>query len=295
MKIGFAGMGRMGTAMALHLLELGHDVTVWNRSTDKLKPLTDAGAKTVPTPGALVEGNEVIVSSLLDGAALRAVYEGDGGILAARPDGLLVVEMSTVLSKEAVALAEKVRAAGAAFVECPVGGTTGPARTGKLLGLAGGTDADFARAKPLLDQLCRRVEHVGPVGAGAAMKLAINLPLLVYYQALGEAYALCGKVGLDTKWLVDFFTDTSGGMNVLKMRADPIAVALAGGDTGAAAFSVDGIRKDLRTMIAEAGEMGIDLPVTAATLGVYDEASARGLGEKDGSMLAGYWPNKARD
>lgn len=294
MKIGFAGMGRMGAAMALHLLELGHDVTVWNRSTDKLKPLVDAGAKTAPTPAALVPGNEVIISSLLDGDALKAVYEGDGGLLSTALKGLLVVEMSTVLSREEEALAEKVRAAGAAFIECPVGGTTGPARTGKLLGLVGGEKADFERAKPLLDQLCRRVEHVGPVGAGSSMKLAINLPLLVYYQALGEAYTLCSKVGLDTKWLVEFFTDTSGGMNVLKARPDPIAASLAGQDTGAAAFSVDGIRKDLRTMIAEARELGAELPVTAATLKVYDEAAEHGLGDKDGSMLVGYWPNKAK-
>ncbi|MEP9377318.1 NAD(P)-dependent oxidoreductase [Aquabacter sp. CN5-332] len=294
MKIGFAGMGRMGAAMALHLLELGHDVTVWNRSTDKLKPLVDAGAKTAPTPAALVPGNEVIISSLLDGDALHSVYEGDGGLLSTALKGLLVIEMSTVLSKEEEALAEKVRAAGAAFIECPVGGTTGPARTGKLLGLVGGEKADFERAKPLLDQLCRRVEHVGPVGAGSSMKLAINLPLLVYYQALGEAYTLCSKVGLDTKWLVEFFSDTSGGMNVLKARPDPIAASLAGKDTGAATFSVDGIRKDLRTMIAEAQELGAELPVTAATLKVYDEAADKGLGNKDGSMLVGYWPNKAK-
>ncbi len=294
MKIGFAGMGRMGAAMALHLLELGHDVTVWNRSTDKLQPLVDAGAKTAPTPAALVPENEVLISSLLDGDALRAVYEGDGGFLITDLKDRLVIEMSTVLPKEEVALAEKIRAAGAAFIECPVGGTTGPARTGKLLGLVGGEKADFERAKPLLDQLCRRVEHVGPVGAGTSMKLAINLPLLVYYQALGEAYTLCGDLGLDPRWLVDFFSDTSGGMNVLKMRADPIATSLAGGDTGPAAFSVDGIRKDLRTMIAEARERGTDLPVTAATLAVYDEAAGQGLGEKDGSMLVGYWPNKSK-
>jgi 3-hydroxyisobutyrate dehydrogenase len=294
MKIGFAGMGRMGAAMALRLLELGHEVTVWNRSPDKLPPLEAAGAKAVATPAELAAGNDVLFSSLLDGPAMRAVYEGAGGLLSADLSGKLVIEMSTVLSSEVEDLAQKVRAAGAAFVECPVGGTVGPARTGKLLGLAGGEAGDFERAKPLLDQLCRRVEHVGPVGAGAALKLAINLPLLVYYQALGEAYTLCRKAGLDPAWLVDFFADTSGGSNILKMRGAAIAQALSGADTGAAAFSVDGIRKDLRTMLAEAGAGGADLPVTAAALKVYDEAAAQGLGEKDGSMLAGFWPCKFR-
>lgn len=295
MKIGFAGMGRMGAAMALRLMEQGHELTVWNRSADKLGPLVDAGARTAPTPAALVTGNEAIITSLLDGDALRDVYEGAEGLLSADLSGRLVIEMSTVLTREEEALAAKVKAAGAAFVECPVGGTTGPARTGKLLGLVGGTAEDAERARPLLEQLCRRVEHVGPNGAGAALKLAINLPLLVYYQALGEAYTLCRKAGLDTTWLVDFLADTSGGVNILKMRGGAMATALSGGDTGEATFSVDGIRKDLRTMLAEAQELGTDLPVTAAALSVYDEASAQGLGPKDGSMLAGFWPHRARD
>lgn len=295
MKIGFAGMGRMGAAMALRLLELGHEITVWNRSADKLGPLVDAGARTAPTPAALVASNEVIITSLLDGDALRDVFEGTDGLLSADLSGRLVIEMSTVLTREEEALAQKVKAAGAAFVECPVGGTTGPARTGKLLGLVGGTKEDAERARPVLDLLCRRVEHVGPNGAGAALKLAINLPLLVYYQALGEAYTLCRKAGLDTNWLVEFLADTSGGVNILKMRGGAMATALAGEDTGEATFSVDGIRKDLRTMLAEAHELGTDLPVTAAALSVYDEASARGLGPKDGSMLAGFWPHRARD
>ena len=85
---------------------------------------------------------------------------------------------------------------GAAFVECPVGGSTGPAREGKLFGLVGGAPADIARAMPVLEQLCRRIEHIGALGSGATMKLAVNLPLLVYWQALGEALAICKPLNL---------------------------------------------------------------------------------------------------
>ena len=102
--------------------------------------------------------------------------------------------------------------------------------------------------------MCRRVEHVGPVGAGASMKLAINLPLMIYYQAMGEAYVLCRHLKLDPKWLMELMADTSGGPNVLKNRGPKIAEALAGGDAGAATFDVDSIRKDLATMVAEAGQ-----------------------------------------
>src|SRR3954467_13535665 len=101
-----------------------------------------------------------------------------------------------------------------------------PRRRGQLLGLAAGEAASVARARPLLEQLCRRVEHVGPVGAGAAMKLAINLPLALYYQALGEAVTLCGHLGHDPEWLMALFADTTGGSNVLKIRGPGIAKAL---------------------------------------------------------------------
>ena len=185
-----------------------------------------------------------------------------------------------------------MRARGGAFVECPVGGTTVPARTGKLIGLVGGEAADVARARPILDQLCRRVEHVGPVGAGASMKLAINLPLLVFYQALGEALTLCGHLGRDPAWLMEFFSDTSGGANVLKVRGPVIAEAMAGLEPPVA-FDIASIRKDLRTMIAEAEVRGATLPLAERTLAVYDEAAARGWDGRDGAVLPGYWSGRS--
>lgn len=290
MKIGIAGLGRMGSAMALRLLEKGHAVTVWNRTPDKTTPLVAAGAAVAASPAALARDADVVITSLLDGAALKEVYTGaDGLVSAPLPHAPLFIEMSTVLPDEEIALAQQVQAAGGAFIECPVGGTTGPARTGNLLGLAGGSDADFERARPVLADLCRRIEHVGPAGAGASLKLAINLPLLVYYQALGEAYALCRHVGRDPEWMVDFLAETSGGMNVLKMRRDVIAKALAGEDPGPAGFAVDGIRKDLRTMIAAAAALGTELPLVARTLAIYDEASRNGLGDADGAALTSAW------
>src|SRR5262245_32887277 len=294
MRIGVAGLGRMGSAIAARLIEVGHEVTVWNRSADKVKPLAAAGAKTAASPAALATGVETIVTILTNRDAIAAVYEGSTGVLAGAIEGKLIVEMSTVQPETAVALAEKVRAKGAVFVECPVGGTVGPAREGKLLGVAGGTAEDFARAKPLLTQMCRRVEHVGPVGAGSSMKLALNLPLMVYYQAMGEAYVLCRHLGLDPKWLMEFIADTSGGPNVLKARGPKIAEALAGGDGGPPAFDVDSIRKDLATMVAEGKTRGASLPLAERTLAIYDEAAKDGWGKRDGASLPSYWPMRSR-
>ena len=293
MRIGVAGLGRMGAAIAAHLMEVGHQVTVWNRTADKVKPLAAAGAKAAASPAELATAVEAIVTILTNRDAIAAVYEGPAGLLAGDVKGKLIVEMSTVQPETEVALAEKVRAKGASFVECPVGGTVGPARDGKLLGVAGGTAEDFARAKPLLAQMCRRVEHVGPVGAGSSMKLALNLPLMVYYQALGESYVLCRHLGLDPKWLMEFLTDTSGAPNILKVRVPKIAEALAGGDAGPPAFDVDSICKDLATMLAEGKTRGASLPLAERTLAVYDEAARDGWGKRDGASLPAYWPMRS--
>jgi len=173
----------------LRLLEVGHAVTVWNRSKGKVEPLARAGAKVAASAAALAGEADVIITILSNSEAQRNVYEGAAGVLAGAIAGKLVIDMSTVQPADERALADKVASKGARFVECPVGGTTGPARQGKLLGLAGGEAADVARARPILNELCRRLEHLGPVGAGSSMKLAINLPLLVAYQALGAGLA----------------------------------------------------------------------------------------------------------
>jgi len=202
--------------------------------------------------------------------------------------------MSTVRPATELALAAKVRETGAAFVECPVGGTTGPARQGKLFGFLGGEPPDAARARPILEQLCRRLEHVGPVGAGTTMKLAINLPLLVSWQAFGEAFALCREVGLDPGRLIDIFADSSGGTNSLKARAPAIVKMLAAAEFGASSFAVDTCRKDLRTMLEEAGACGIELPLTERTLDCFDEASRNDWGDRDAGSVPVYWRNRGK-
>lgn len=279
----------MGAAIAQRMLSVGHEVSVWNRTADKTRALAAAGAKVAATPGQLASACDAIITILTDAAAIDAAYHAKDGLLSGTVAGKLFVEMSTVRPETERKLAEKVRAKAAALVECPVGGTVGPARDGKLFGFVGGHPDDVARAKPLLDQMCRRVEHVGPVGAGASIKLAVNLPLLVFWQAFGEALALCRPLGLDPARLVDIFADTSGGPNVLKGRRAAIEAAMHGKDTGPITVDVDAMRKDLRTMIEEAGALGTRLPATASALECYDEASRAGLGKGDITSIPVRW------
>jgi 3-hydroxyisobutyrate dehydrogenase len=132
MKIGIAGMGRMGTAMALRLLDRGHDVTVWNRTGDKTKTAADGGALVVATPAALAHSSDKVISMLTNPVAMQAVYTSDDGLLSADVAGKLFIEMSTVRGSDHHALAPKVEAKGALLLVCPVSGTVKPAREGTL-------------------------------------------------------------------------------------------------------------------------------------------------------------------
>lgn len=293
MQIGIAGLGKMGSAIAQRLIEVGHDLTVWNRSLEKARPLANAGAKVAANPADVARNAQTVITILTDAAAIDAVYGAPAGLLAGDVTGKLFIEMSTVAPATETALAEKVRAKGAALVECPVGGTTGPAQQGKLIGLMGGEPADVERARPILEHLCRRLELCGPVGAGAVMKLTINMPLMIYWQALGEALALCRPLGLDPARLMELLADTSGGPNVLKVRGPAVATMLKGGDIGPVTFDIDSAVKDLRTMLGEGKRQGLELPLVERTLSCYEETKGKVSGAAEVSAVSVYWANRA--
>ncbi len=293
MEIGFCGIGRMGAAMVQRLMDQGHSLTLWNRTEAKTKPLLERGARQAKTPAEVAAANDIVITMLTDGRAVDAVYGGAQGLLSGAVRGKLFIDMSTVTPETTRQLARRVRDKGAALVECPVGGTVGPAREGKLLGLAGGEPGDFARAKPILEQLCRRVDHLGANGNGSAMKLAINLPLIVYWEALGEALSLVKDAGIAPAKALEIMGESSGGANALKTRAAKIATAMEGG-TPDVGFDIDGMRKDLRTMAEAARTLGVELPTAATALQSYDAAAKDGWGNRDGSSLVAWRVAKAR-
>ena len=294
MKVGIAGTGRMGAAMASRLMSLGHSLTVWNRTRNKTELLAMSGASVAESPAELVDDSEIVITILTDAKAIDTIYNGPRGLLSGKAAGKLFIEMSTVRPAVEIALDRKVKAKRAALVECPVGGTTGPARDGKLFGFAGGGEGDVARARPLLEQLCRRVEHCGPVGAGTRMKLAINLPLYVYWQALGEALMLCRSLNLDPERLISILSDTSGAANAIKTRGAAVAAHLAGADPGPVTMSVELVCKDLRAMIAEAQALGGSLPAAEAALKCFEDAARSGQADKDQSSLPARWAKQGR-
>ncbi len=293
MKLGVCGTGRMGSSIAQRLMSVGHEVGVWNRSTAKAKPLADAGAKPFASPAELVASCEVIIVMLLNDAATETVYRGQNGILKSTLAGKLVIDMSTVRPDTMQSNGSSVLQQGAAFVECPVGGSTGPAKEGKLFGLVGGAKADVARVTPILEQLCRRIEHIGELGSGATMKLAVNLPLLVYWQALGEALTICKPLNLPADRLIDILSDTAGTPTAMKGRGAAIAKLLGGSPMGETAFGLSAAKKDLATAVQFGASIHAELPVTASALACFEEAEAAGLGDADATAVAVRWTQRS--
>ena len=293
MHIGIAGTGKMGTAIAKRLLASGHQVTVWNRTAARARPLLDQGTKWADTPAALATAVPIVITMLTDEAALEAVYFGARGLLSASVEDKLLIDMSTVKPAKQQEVGARVRAQGARYLECPVGGSVGPASEGKLLGFVGGAAQDLERARDLLAILCRRVEHVGELGAGATMKLAINLPLMVYWQTLSEALSILQPLGLDPARVIEILSETSGGPNMLKARGPLIAQALSGNASAPVSVNVATMRKDLRAMLDQAALRHYRLPLTALTLQTFEQAGAAGLDAADCTQLPVWWLHTA--
>jgi 3-hydroxyisobutyrate dehydrogenase len=279
----------MGTAIAQRLIELGHEVRVWNRTVDNANEAGKAGARWTPTLGELVSDSEVVISFLFDNAAVERVYLGTDGLLSGRVEGRVFVDMSTVSPGSHGRIMPAIASRNASFIECPVSGSIPAARSGGLVGFAGGEARAFARARPLLMQLCRRVEHVGPLGAGARMKFAANLLLAVFWQALGESLMLVDLSAIDPERAIDLLADSNIGASILRTRAVQIIAAMNGNASNAAAFDVDTMRKDLRYIAQEAKAHGSTLPLANRTLECFDRASREGMGGVDSVAYPAYW------
>ena len=258
MKVGIAGMGKMGQAVAQRLLGLGHEVWVYNRNPARADAVVAQGARRVDHPAELAGGCEVVVSLLTDAAAVEQVYQGPQGLFS-NPKAVLI-ESSTVAPEFQAQMAQRAAAAGARYLECPVSGSIGPAKEGKLIGFVGGDAAVVAQAQPLLDQMCRKVVKVGAHGNGARMKLCVNLPLMVYWQTLGEALTLVRGLDIDPKELID---------------------ALAGNPQSTVTVDLLTMRKDVRTMVEQGTQHGATMPLTKATLANLEKAIEEGLGQSD--------------
>jgi 3-hydroxyisobutyrate dehydrogenase len=283
----------MGTAIAARLKSVGHELLVWNRTEAKAQAAMALGAAWCPTARDLIQQSDIVICLLTNEQALDDVYFSANGLLSAPAPGKLIIEMSTVSPDKQAVMAEKASKVGVKYLECPVGGSIGPAKEGKLIGFVGGSAEDLEIARPLLEQMCKRVEHVGNHGAGSMMKLAINLPLLVYWHTFAEALSLIQPLGLDPKRVVDIFSETSGGPNLLKNRGAFIAQSLIDGKSDTVNVTLNTVIKDLNAMRTHAQTLDRKLPLTELAMANFEASAKSGLGDADAAEHLVRWLKKA--
>ena len=273
-RVAFIGVGAMGGRMARRLLDAGHELTVWNRTESKVRPLLDAGAASAATPAEAVRGAEVVITMVADQAALEAVSKGPEGIAT---HAKTVVEMSTV-GPAAVSDLRALLPPETDLLDAPVLGSLSEAEAGTLQIFVGGDAALFERVRPLLAELGSPI-HAGPLGAGAAAKLVANLTLLGTLGLLGEALALADGLGLsrEATWEVLEGTPIAG-------QAERRRPAVESGDYPLR-FAIALARKDADLVTEAATAAGLELPLASAARDWFSEADAAGWGERDYSAI----------
>ncbi|OJV59661.1 MAG: 2-hydroxy-3-oxopropionate reductase [Cellulomonas sp. 73-145] len=278
-SIGYIGLGTMGRGMVANLLRAGHDVTVWNRTAERIA--TDApGATAAGSIAEAVAGRDVVLVCLSDDPAVREAVLGPDGVLAHVAATTVVADMSTIsptLSDEEARAAEE---RGIRFLDAPVFGSKGEAAAGGLWVVVGGDTETVETVRPVLDAVAETVHHMGGHGAGARMKLVGNLVVAAQLNVLGEALALAKRAGLDLHAVLDVLHVTDFRSPIF----DGVGPAVLAGDYSPS-FALDLMVKDAHLIDAFAAQVGCPLPGLAPVLDNLEAAQRSGYGRENASAL----------
>ena len=283
LRVAVIGTGRMGTAMVGRLAGAGHHLTVHNRTRAKAEAVAARhDAAVAPTPREAVREADVVLVSLADDAAVRAAYGGPDGLVAGLAAGQVVADTSTVDPETLRGLEAAVVAAGAALLDSPVSGSVSTVEAGALLVMAGGDASALERARPALEAIASRIVHLGPLGAGATMKLVVNAMVHALNGALAEALVLAEKSGLDRASAYDVIAASAVGAPFVAYKRD----AYLSPERTPVAFALNLVAKDLALADALAARVAAPMPQLATNRDVVQRAIAAGLGDADLSALA---------
>ena len=275
MKVGLVGLGRMGSAIAQRLGERGCEVIAWDKNA-KATAAQGNRVRAVDGPRAVADSADIVLSIITEDKGVRRVFTGADGFLATNVAGKLFVEMSTLQPATHRELAPQVMARGARLIDAPVLGSIPTVREGKLVALVGGEASDVERARSVLDQLTRHIAHIGSNGAGCAMKLAVNLGMAVYLQALAESLALGVSEGLTVDQMLGILSDAVTTTPWLKGKLPVLK-----GEPSDITLDIRTMRKDVLSAIATGARNGVAMPATSGALASLAAAVAGGWGEKD--------------
>ncbi|MBL4675228.1 MAG: NAD(P)-dependent oxidoreductase [Mucilaginibacter sp.] len=265
-KIGWIGLGLMGNPMSQQLLKAGYPLTVYNRNKDKEAALKEQGAGTASTPKDLLQQSDIVIIMVTDDKAIRDVFEGKEGLLAAGGDNKVIINMSTVSPAISKEMAQRCKEKGLNYLDAPVSGSVKQAETAQLVIMAGGESQVFEKVKPVLDIMGKLSLNVGNTGAGNAAKLAINTLLSFYTQGLAEAVILAKNNGIKPEILLELLGNGAIANPYTKIKGDAIV-----NDNFTAAFSLKNIVKDLKL----SRDIGLTTPLGETALATFEAASEK--------------------
>jgi 3-hydroxyisobutyrate dehydrogenase len=280
MRIGWIGLGKMGTPMAKNLVQAGFDVTVYNRTRSKLEPLLSMGAKAASSLEDLADKSDVIITMLSDGQAVREILIDPHGVGPYLRPSHTIVDMSTIGPDESREMAEHLRKRGILMVDAPVSGSVKPAEDGTLVILVGGDRNAYEICQPIFRILGKASYYMGENGKGLEAKLAVNLMLGITLQGISEAVLLAEAAGIDRRVFLDMMTQTAVWSPILQAKLPSYQT-----DSYPAAFSLAYMNKDLRLAVQYGGARNCKMPMTTAASTTFASAEQKGKGALDASAI----------
>jgi 3-hydroxyisobutyrate dehydrogenase-like beta-hydroxyacid dehydrogenase len=279
-KLGFVGLGVMGGGVARRLLAAGHELHGWNRTPEKAAPLVAEGLVLEESPRAVAERADVVFTMVTNVPALRAVGEGEDGIIAGLGPGKVWVDMTTAAPAVSRELAERVQETGADMVDAPVSGSVSTLEEGRVSIMVGGNEETFRRVEPILLDIGPKVTRVGDNGQALLLKIAINLSLHVQMVAFCEGLLLAEKDGIDREVALDVMLGSVIASPMLKYRA-PFILDMP----DEAWFNVNMMQKDMLLALEAGRQLDVSMPTTAITNELLTAARAMGLEHNDFAVV----------
>jgi 3-hydroxyisobutyrate dehydrogenase-like beta-hydroxyacid dehydrogenase len=276
-RVGFIGLGIMGSRQAASLRRAGFELTVYNRTRETAeKWAAEHGGDVAATPREVGERSDVVVTMVVDGAQVEAMLLGEDGAVASAKAGTLFLDMSTIGPADARRIGAELTERGHAFVDAPVTGSAPKAQDGTLTIMAGGSDEDMRRAMPLLEAMGEIIVHVGEMGTGQQVKVLSNAVSAVNCATLAQALVVGRRAGVNLEALLKVMAGGSANSTMLQLKGEPMLA-----HDFSPLFKLEHMLKDVRLCLQEAREAGAAFPAAALAGELYAAGAGRGLGEQD--------------
>ena len=283
MKIGIVGTGMLGEAVGLHLLDVGYEIIVFNRSNEKTKNLKKNGATVVKSPKEVAKNTDLVIIVVKDADAVNDVIFGDYGILAGNHEGMCIADMSTVNPNSTKKISEKVIAAGTDYLEIPVMGGPNVAIDGKLVLMASGEKEIFEKFKQVFDSIAEQSFYLGNTGTAHSIKLAMNLQISMLALSLSEGITLTKKAGFDPEIFLKILNSTYFKTGMSEGKAYKMIK-----ESYEPTFTLANLKKDLDTINDAAESCNAELPMAKLARKIYSDAKEAGFGDIDYTGIIAY-------